>query len=771
MRRWVDDLVLGIRLAVGGSRNSWARLLLTAVGIGLGVAVLLLAASLPTAIQDKSARRTERALPTSSQQLSVPGRDAVLATNASTRYRGESVGGVLLQPLGPSAPVPKGLTEIPRLGTWAVSPALDALLDSPDGELLRPRFPGPRTVIADEGLTGPRELYFYGRATGLEQASQVYRVYEFGTRPSVSPYVSPLLLLVLIALATLLIPVVVFIATSSRLAAAARDRRLAAIRLVGADSVQARRIAAGETLLGSVLGLVVGTVVFLTGKQLIELFELDGVSVFAADVRPVWWLAALVAVGVPALAVGVSILTLRTTLVDPLGSVRSRPPVRRRLGWRLVPLVLGLAALASQANAFALGERLPSGFSKLVVVGGVSLLLISIPVLLPWLIEKVAGLLTGGRVSWQLAMRRLQLDSGNAGRIIAGLAVVLAGGIALQTMLLAAGRDYPVRMADTDVNTLRVYVSSGAGDPGELADRLRAVPGLREAESYYAGGVRGQAPQSYLAVTTGSCEELARLALVPGCAPGRTYRLPDHDGESTTPKAGEKVAFTTGGDSWEHDWVLPRDSRPAAPLPGSGKGSQTGLLVAPGVLPAEVLHRMSYHALIRLDPGQPDAGEHVRNALGPLGWRASVTFADYRPEDEGDTQAQNYATIKRAVFGGVLVALGLAAASLLVIGFEQVRERRRPLAVLAANGVPRRTLAASLLWQQALPVGLAVLVAAVTGVVMSVLLLWVLDTDIALDWDAVGLSSGAALVAAFAVALLTLPSVLRAMRPEGLRAE
>jgi len=51
------DLLLGVRLAVGGGRRGWARLLLTTLGIGVGVAVLLLAASVPPALSAQQARQ------------------------------------------------------------------------------------------------------------------------------------------------------------------------------------------------------------------------------------------------------------------------------------------------------------------------------------------------------------------------------------------------------------------------------------------------------------------------------------------------------------------------------------------------------------------------------------------------------------------------------------------------------------------------------------------------------------------------------------------
>ena len=64
MNRMIGDLTLGVRLAVGGSRKSWVRLALQGVGIGLGVALLLFAASLPTVLDGRSDRVAGREMVT-----------------------------------------------------------------------------------------------------------------------------------------------------------------------------------------------------------------------------------------------------------------------------------------------------------------------------------------------------------------------------------------------------------------------------------------------------------------------------------------------------------------------------------------------------------------------------------------------------------------------------------------------------------------------------------------------------------------------------------
>ncbi|MGH8877865.1 MAG: hypothetical protein ACRD0P_11055, partial [Stackebrandtia sp.] len=47
---WLADLAMGFRFAVAGGRSGWIRAGLTALGVGLGVAMLLAAASIPTVV-------------------------------------------------------------------------------------------------------------------------------------------------------------------------------------------------------------------------------------------------------------------------------------------------------------------------------------------------------------------------------------------------------------------------------------------------------------------------------------------------------------------------------------------------------------------------------------------------------------------------------------------------------------------------------------------------------------------------------------------------
>ncbi len=116
----------------------------------------------------------------------------------------------------------------------------------------------------------------------------------------------------------------------------------------------------------------------------------------------------------------------------------------------------------------------------------------------------------------------------------------------------------------------------------------------------------------------------------------------------------------------------------------------------------------------------------------------------------------------------MLVLIGV---SLLVSQLEQLRERRKLLSALVAFGTRRRTLSLSVLWQTAVPIGLGLVLSTLVGTVLGVVLLRMTATPVQVDWGSVlGMAGVGAGVVAL-VTLLSLPPLLRMMRPDGLRTE
>ncbi|MCC8244267.1 FtsX-like permease family protein [Saccharothrix luteola] len=767
MRQWFADLALGVRLAVGGGRTSWVRLALTGAGIGLGVAVLLAASSVTTVLTER-AERQSAAGPVYAEEVSG---DVLYMTFWNTDYRGVAITGNFVRGTGTGAPVPPGTSRVPGDGEILVSPALADLLAAPDGELLRERFPQQVVgTIGKAGLTAPHDLKFYAgdASVGEDGKNAITRFGGEVTDREVEPV---LILLVMVGSVALLFPVLVFVGITTRLAGAERDRRLAALRLVGAGSHRVRRIAAGEALLGAFVGLAVGAALFFTARQFVEDVRLLGISVFVGDLTPWPPLAVLIAVLVPVLAVVTSVVAMRRTVIEPLGVVRHTKPVRRVLWWRVAPIALGVVALLTQAGAF--GGEVAQG-SDVIVIGGIILLLLGIPVLLPWVVERAVGRLRGGAPSWQLAIRRLQLESGTAARVVGGVAVVLAGGIALQSVMASAQTriiDRPTPEADKG----RIVV--GLQDsPPDVAEQVTATlartAGVREVHPTQGVTLKAGEDQYHMA-TVGTCEALRMQAVLPSCQDGDTFFLSPgspHRSGYVELEAGQQVSVLVGGGdetSQAPQWTIPAFTEVKPPDDDTSL-YRAGLLVTPAAARDLPVDPDNSSVQVLVDPEQPDIAEHVRNALAPLTWRA---YTAYFGEVDQSERVKEFQSIRQALLAGSLITLLLAGASLLVLALEQVRERRRPLAVLAASGVPRGALSRSLLWQNAVPLLLALVVAVGVGGGLSVLLLRIISQPIVLDWAGIGLLSGAAALMVVVVTLLSLPSLRRATGALGLRSE
>src|SRR5258705_6352180 len=298
--------MLGMRMALAGGRSGVVRAVLTALGVGLRVACLLFAVSIPSMMQAHSARSDARDVVSYSGPTVQRSDSTILIGLVDRGWRDHGIRGQLLQPEGPHAPVPPGLTVLPAPGQLVVSPALHRLLDSPSAALLRQRLSGPIVgEIGPDGLTGPSELAFYAGSDSLtvDQGGRVVRRDHFGEPSGTSEPLNPVLfLLVVIIFVVLLLPVGIFVAAAVRFGVESRDRRLAGVRLVGADAGMARRIAAGEALLSGLFGLVAGVGFFLLGRALAPQFVLFNLSVFSSDITPSAGMAVLIAIGVPAAA-------------------------------------------------------------------------------------------------------------------------------------------------------------------------------------------------------------------------------------------------------------------------------------------------------------------------------------------------------------------------------------------------------------------------------------------------------------------------------------
>ncbi|MFJ9593198.1 FtsX-like permease family protein [Streptomyces virginiae] len=777
---WTRDLAMGARFAFGGGREGWIRTLLTGVGVGLGVALLLISTAIPGALTARYERGDARST-MHSDTADAPGPDTLLIARIGQTYHHKDIEGHMVRAEGPNAPLPPGLKKIPGPGEMALSPALDALLKSSEGALLRERLDARVSeIVGDPGLVGPGELLFYLGSDTLRKNGpedyRVERVTSFGYEADRENLDPVLMLMVVLTFVALLMPVAVFIATAVRFGGDRRDRRLAALRLVGADGRMVRRIAAGEALAGSLVGLVLGTGFFAVGRSLVGSVSLQQRSVFPADLDPAPWLAVLVALAVPAAAVAVTLFALRGVVIEPLGVVRTARPSRRRIWWRLLLPLVGLGLLVPLNGRGNDHGR----FNQWQVSAGVVLLLVGITVLLPWLLERFVGKMSGGPVSWQLAVRRLQVNSGSAARLVNGIAVAVAGAIALQMLFAGVEGDY-TRSTGQDPGraAVAVMVNRESDAPmDELAQRIAAVQGVTRAVPLTSAQAAHRMPaeEDTVQVTVGTCDALGEVATLDSCKEGDAFVLtgPSSTGfYGGTAKPGDelfvgnvrKYEFETTDSPDPVKWRVPAGARTVPAREDPTGQLRSGLLVTPSAAPKELGDFPDARIFVQVDESGPDALDRARNAVFRTDpFVTAMTLRD-------STQAAGFSSIRTGLFFGAAAVLVLIGASLFVSQLEQLRERRRLLSSLVAFGTRRSTLSLSVLWQTAVPIVLGLVLAAFVGTALGAALMGMAAQPVRIDWPSVlGMTGvGAGVVAA--VTLLSLPPLLRLMRPDGLRTE
>jgi hypothetical protein len=753
MRRFLGDLGLGARLALIGGPDARWRAALTAGGVALGVTLLLFAASVPHMISAHNHRVAARAVVASAK----PGR--LLLLTGSTTYRGNSITVDTIQGTDKRPLLPPGVGRLPKPGEMIVSPALASLLRSDQGAALSSRLHSRIAgTIAPSGLAGPAELFAYRGADDLPDRPYTTPVKSFGVSGD-SDYQGPIIsILVILMVVALLLPIGVFVATASRFGSEQRNIRLAALRLLGADRLTTARIAAGEALLGASVGVLAGIALFIALRPLLQGVDIAGISVFTSDVRPSVALALLAIVLVPAASVVFALLAMRGVAIEPLGVTRSGTPPKRRLVWRLVTPIFGFVLLLPLLGS---NERLGSTGGQIEASAGVVFVLVGVCALLPWLVEAAVAHARDGSLPWLLAVRRLRADHGTSGRVVGAIALTVAGAIALQTVFSAA--DASQRggtISATERNTVQIddVVASSPNPLQLVTQKLGTVPLTTRP------AVRATvAPYSNDAITVAPCATLERLARTGHCGPSSAFIVNSGTGPALLP--GQTVHV--GG----HTVRLPDSTRvvpggsPAAYGNIASFGPPFAAMLTPHVASQLGLKPTYVSAVVNLATHPASAGDRLRNTVASIDPLASVNDL---VDDSGN---HLLISLRHALVAGAAAVLLVIGGSLLVAAAEQLRERRRVLAVLAAFGTKRSTLALSILWQTALPVAIGLVLAIILGTALGAILLKVVSLPVAFDWGAVALLVGAGALVIAMVTGLTMPMLWRQMRADALRAE
>ena len=716
---------LGLRLAFLGGRWSVVPTVLTAVAVAFGTAILLYALSFTPALEVRYDRGAWRDTPGPRAVADqVPGTTLISLTN--DRVEGLPLARIDVAPLGSGGPVPPGLERLPDAGQTFVSPALAALLAERPPAELADRFGTVVGTIGDEGLRAPNELVaINGLPPAKLAASGSRAVTAFDTEgqpPTLDLVVN---LMVVVAVIGAIAPVAVFVASATRLAAARRERRLAALRLSGATSGQVALLAAVDALLISVPGALLGVVVFFALRPLVASFQLGDLTWFADAVVPPLVPAALVVGAVPVVGVAAAVVALRRMSISPLGVARrvsARPPGR----WRIVPVAVALVAFAASlalgATPFRDIAPIGAAVSFFAIVAGIAIVGPLLTSIIGWALAR------GGGAVRMLAGRHLLNDPRASFTAVTGVVLAIFVASAFFGFVSFTNSVSGTTRVGLLPNSLYVEVPPSDGSAAEAAvEAARGEPGagpvalVREAAVVDPADPEGGAFATAWIVR---CADLLAGADLPGASCGDaaihlvTGTIPAESGllgyavdADSEALAGPMTVETSFDATAPTERLLP----PGVTVP---PGSLPDLIIDPSVVEGDGRNLRPLFVLAPTD-GARATVERVRTDLeaamptgGPV-TGAEVVAALTRIVDE----------LGRVVMLGVVMTMAVAGASLALAVAGGLLDRRRPFALLRQSGVELRQLRLVLLLEAAAPLIAVAVLSCALGVLTSQLLL------------------------------------------------
>ncbi|MGW0999279.1 FtsX-like permease family protein [Streptomyces sp. NPDC002523] len=669
-------IAFALRLAVGGGREAVARLAMIAAAVAIGVGLLLSTFASMNAVERTNQRQVwlDTGAASRTEQASV---DPLWWWPHGDYYAGKSLTEVDVAATGSTAPVPPGLTRLPAPGEYYASPALAKLIRDTPADQLGDRFPGRLTgTIGDAALASPDSLIaVIGRTPAEVKGAPGARAVTTiaSSRPPTCDNEcwdnavrgDALTLISSVVAGALIFPVLIFIATATRLSAATREQRYAAMRLVGATPRQVSVISAVESALAAVAGTVIGFGLYAALRPLVATIPLTGQQrFFLSDLTLSTPQALGVVVGVPVAAAIAARLALRRVAVSPLGVTRRVTP-RPPRAWRLIPLLAGLAELAYFVFA---GRRPATGNGQTAAyLPGFVVVMLGLVIAGPWLTMIVARAVARRtrRPAALIAVRRLADDPKAGFRAVSGL--VLALFVTTATVSIIGTINDHRGTLGGDRQTRTVVEVGGDGEaplagaiPARLLTEVRAIQGVRGVAIVHANpdGVGkvvhrrvhpGDPPPGTPALVT--CSDLAQTPMVGRCPAGASVTAVDF-----------------------HAFVS-LQSHPSLPWPAAAISTS-----AVAKLPVQMVY-------VATD-GSTAAMERVRTSLTTAyPHQQARTVGDW-----GTDLQQELAGWRQLANVVLLTTLPIAGCSLAVSVVAGLSDRRRPFALLRLTGAPLRLL-------------------------------------------------------------------------------
>ncbi len=692
----------GLRLTIRGGREAAVRLAVTAAAMALGVTLLLITLAGINALNSQNARAAW--LSTSANNArsgaSQAAPDPLWWLPSADQFASQPIYRVDVAATGPRSPVPPGIPHLPAPSQFYASPALSQLLRSTPAGQLGDRFGGRQIgTIGPAALPAPNSLIIIightaGQLSTAPGAAQVrsIQVSPGGNGPAGYSTTDLEFILALAALA-LFFPLLVFIGTATRLSAARREQRFAALRLTGATPRQVSVLSAVEASAAAIAAVAIGFILyFLLHPVLVTIPSFTGTPFAPGDLSLRLADILLVAIGVPAAAAAAARVALRRVQISPLGvSRRVTPPAPR--AYRVIPLLAGVGELAYFAGV---GHPASSSGQVRAYFLGFLLIMAGLVFAGPWLTmagSKVMVLRTS-RPAMLIAGRRLADNPRAAFRSVSGLILALfvtSASIGI-TITIVADHGSPAggvaaagTLADSFITgeTASGQQTAIASIPATVLARLRTVQGVQAVSVIRTDPLTETSPKANQNDLPGliSCAQLAGTPALGRCA------------------AGADIASITLN------------------LSGAATNTSQAATVWPAAaISPQRMRRFPVQTLVVGTNGSIAAIERARTAL-------EIGYPYLGPPATLLSSQNSYTELQHVTDVVILVSLVIAGCSLAVAAAGGLTDRRRPFSLLRLTGVQLGVLRRVVALETALPLLVVATVSAGTGLLAAGLFL------------------------------------------------
>ena len=387
--------------------------------------------------------------------------------------------------------------KTPGPGEYYLSRALaDAVAQYPDDNILA-RF-GKNTkylgVLPSEYTASPDALMMVRGASAEEVAASddvakaqgqasyfanVYRTDANGLKSNIG--LDPISIITFgVGGAILLFPIVIFVSVATQLGAAQREKRYAALRLIGATKRQVTRILLLESLLASVAGVVIGLGAFWLLQAPLQQFKMDGMRFNPGDLALTAGQYALIIGLTLGLTTFVNWRRMRRAQISPLGVSRSIEKVKKLRGWRALVPAAGIAIfawLSSKPGLDWLTANKESAMPILLLMAALLLVMFGLILAGGWLTNKLSLLAArwANNGSMLIAGKRTAVHSRTVFRGVSGVVLALFAGSFYLTATSGIENLNIQAIKDNGYSQLKHGTAAviGRSLPGDMAKRLQ----------------------------------------------------------------------------------------------------------------------------------------------------------------------------------------------------------------------------------------------------------------------------------------------------------